>query len=308
AEAAEHARAVIERQVRQLLRLVDDLLDVSRVTAGKVVLVRGPLDLANMIASALQTLRSSGRVNRRQVAIDASPAWVDGDEARMEQVLSNLVGNALKYTAEDGRVAIRVFPEGNTVVLEVADNRIGIPPQLLPKIFDVFVQGDRALDRAQGGLGLGLTLVKALVTMHGGTVHARSDGEGKGSIFTVRLPRASSASPPGTTVASRPPRTANRRILLIEDNEDARAMLKLLLARRGHEVHETGDGLAGIAMAGALDLDVALIDLGLPGLDGYEVARRIRAGRNGQSLRLIAVSGYGQVEDRRRAREAGFDA
>lgn len=307
AEPAEHARAVIGRQVRQLSRLVDDLLDVSRVTAGKVVLTRRPLDLANVVASALQTVQSSGRLNRRQVAVDTSPTWVNGDETRMEQVLSNLLGNALKYTRADGRIAIRVFPDGDTAVLEVADDGIGIPSYLLQKIFDAFVQGDRTLDRAQGGLGLGLTLVKALVTMHGGTVDARSVGAGNGSTFTVRLPLASSVALPSDPVTSEVSGTVRRRILLIEDNEDARAMLKLLLVRRGHEVHDTGDGLAGIAMAGALGLDIALIDVGLPGLDGYEVARRIRAGKNGQSLRLIALTGYGQVEDRRRAFEAGFD-
>lgn len=306
-EPAEQARAVIDRQARQLSHLVDDLLDVSRVTAGKVVLARRSLDLAKVVAGAVQTLHASGRLDRRQVAVDASPTWVDGDEGRMEQVLLNLLGNAIKYTPADGRIAVRVFSDGSTAVLEVADDGIGIPPDLLPKIFDVFVQGDRPLDRAQGGLGLGLTLVRALATMHGGAVDARSEGAGKGSIFTVRLPCVTPV-PRNEPVDSKPSGTVRHRILLIEDNEDARAMLKLLLMRRGHEVHDTGDALTGVAMAGALEFDVALIDLGLPGLDGYEAARRIRAGRNGQSLRLIALTGYGQVEDRRRALEAGFDA
>ena len=307
-EPAERARAVIVRQVRQLSHLVDDLLDVSRVTAGKVLLVRRPLDLAGLVANTITTWRSLGRLDRHRVSVDAAPAWVDADESRVEQVLSNLVGNALKYTPAQGRVVIRVFPERENAVLEVEDTGIGIPPNLLPKVFDLFVQGDRSLDRAEGGLGLGLTLVKTLVRMHGGMVEARSDGSGKGSIFTVRLPAVPSGRRSREPDRLRSSVGAHRRVLLIEDNADSREMLKVWLTRAGHEVHDTADGAAGVDMARTLAPDVALIDVGLPELDGYEVARRIRAVEGGKGIQLIAITGYGQAEDARRALDAGFRA
>lgn len=197
-EHAENARAVIGRQVQHLSRLVDDLLDVSRVTTGKLVLTRRPLDLAELVSNAMNTWRLSGRFERHKVTADVSPAWLDADETRMEQILSNLVGNALKYTPAGGHVAIRVAPDDEAAVLEVADTGMGIPSNLIHKIFDLFMQDDRALHRSEGGLGVGLTLVKALVEIHGGTVEARSDGPGKGSVFIVRLPRGrAGASPRG---------------------------------------------------------------------------------------------------------------
>jgi CheY-like chemotaxis protein len=213
----------------------------------------------------------------------------------------------LKYTPAGGRVTIRVAEEDGQAVLEISDTGAGLPSALLGRIFDLFVQGERALDRAQGGLGIGLTIVKALVVLHGGTVTVRSEGPGHGSVFTVHLP---SSSRPGE--ARRPalpsaPASARRRILIIEDNEDARVMLRTQLALDGHDIHEAADGYAGIDKATAVVPDVVLVDVGLPGLDGYEVARRIRAERNGQAVRLVAITGYGQPEDRSRALEAGFD-
>jgi CheY-like chemotaxis protein len=225
----------------------------------------------------------------------------------MEQVVTNLLGNALKYTAPGGRMSVRVAPEDGTAVLEVADTGVGIPPGLIDKVFDLFVQGDRALDRAQGGLGIGLTLVKALVVQHRGTVTARSDGGGKGSVFTVRLPRLTAPVGGRAETASAAP-AARWRILVIEDNDDGREMLRLALTVAGHEVHEAPDGRIGVELAARVAPDVALIDIGLPDLDGYEVARRIRARTGGESIVLVAVTGYGQNEDRRRALDAGFDA
>jgi CheY-like chemotaxis protein/anti-sigma regulatory factor (Ser/Thr protein kinase) len=234
--------------------------------------------------------------------------WIHADETRMEQVVQNLVGNALKYTRAGGRIHVRVAADGDEAVLEVVDTGIGIPPELLASIFDPFVQGDQDPDRAQGGLGLGLTLVKALTELHGGTVRAESPGPGKGSVFTVRLPRiAAPKPPPGRTAVSGGPR-ARRRILVIEDNADAREMLRMLLTLAGHEVHEAADGPAGLVVARTVGPDVALIDVGLPALDGYEVARRLRAAEEGKAMRLIAITGYGQADDRQRARQAGFDA
>jgi signal transduction histidine kinase len=307
-DAAERARAVIGRQVRHLSRLVDDLLDVSRVTTGKIALDREPVDLADLVMNVLSTHRASGRLDQHRVSADVSSAWVNADETRVEQIVSNLLGNALKYTPAGGSVGVRVEAQDDQAVLEVADTGVGIPPELIGNVFDLFVQGERAPDRVQGGLGLGLTLVRALVSMHGGTVEARSAGAGKGAVFTVRLPRIAAPTPPAPAGAPRPRAAVRRRVLVIEDNEDARLMLRTMLELAGHEVHESADGPSGVAMAAAVAPDIALIDVGLPGLDGYEVARRIRAGRHGPSMRLIAVTGYGQAEDRRRALDAGFDA
>ncbi len=305
---AARARAVIGRQVQHLSRLVDDLLDVSRVTTGKVRLSLQPLDLSQLVTTTMASWRSAGRFDRHRVSDDAAgPVWVEADETRMEQVLGNLVGNALKYTPAGGEVRVRVTRDGAAAVLEVADTGPGIPPDLLGKVFEPFVQGDRGLDRTQGGLGIGLTLVKALAGLHGGTAEARSAGAG--STFVVRLPAA--AAPPTTAPpapASPPAADPRRRVLVVEDNDDAREMLRVLLTLAGHSVHEAGDGRTGIAVAAETGPEVALIDVGLPGLDGYEVARRIRATPGGASMRLIAITGYGQSDDRRRALDAGFDA
>jgi CheY-like chemotaxis protein len=253
--------------------------------------------------------RAGGRFSRHQVSADVSSMWVDGDETRIEQVLENLVGNALKYTPPGGSVTVRLTRAGDAAVLEVSDTGAGIPTNLGDKIFGLFVQGERALDRAQGGLGIGLTLVKALVELQGGTVEARSEGPGRGSVFAVRLPLVPTpAADARRTLELSAPVPVPRRILLIEDNEDAREMLRVQLTVAGHDVHEASEGLTGVDLAASLAPDVALVDVGLPGIDGYEVARRIRAGKGGKSIILIAFTGYGQAEDRLRALEAGFDA
>ncbi len=307
-ETMERARAVIGQQVQRLSRLVDDLLDVSRVTTGKVRLTRQPLDLAELVASAVTTWREAGRFHRHHVSVDVSPAWIEADATRIEQILDNLIGNSLKYTPAEGRVTVRVEQDGKDAVLEVADSGTGIPLTLIDKVFDLFVQGDRAADRAQGGLGIGLTLVKALTTLHGGTVIASSDGIRKGSVFTVRLPSIAAPAKPRHAAPVAAPPVPHCRILIVEDNDDAREMLRIALSLAGHTVYEAADGRTGIGMAAEVAPDVALIDIGLPGLDGYEVARRIRGSANGKSIRLIAITGYGQAEDQQRALDAGFDA
>jgi CheY-like chemotaxis protein len=305
---AQRARTVIGRQVQHLARLVDDLLDVSRVTTGKVRLNRESLDLGDLVANAMTAWREAGRFQRHEVALDVSPVWINADETRVEQILTNLVGNALKYTPAGGQVTVRVTKNREHAVLEVADTGIGIPPGLIGRIFDLFVQGDRLLDRAQGGLGLGLTLVKALVALHGGAVDVKSAGANDGTVFTVRFPSVSAPVASRPVVTSSPHAIPGRRILIVEDNEDAREMLRLMLTLAGHDVHESGDGLTAVALAATLAPDVALVDVGLPGIDGYEVARRLRAGHGGERMLLVATTGYGQAEDRERALDAGFDA
>jgi len=233
--------------------------------------------------------------------------WVDVDETRIEQILDNLLGNALKYTAAGGRIAVRVREDGATAVLEVSDTGAGIPPGFRDRIFELFAQGDRPLDRAQGGLGIGLTLVKALVGLHGGVVEAASEGPGRGSVFTIRLPRIVAPLETEPIAAPASAAAASRRIVIIEDNDDAREVLRLQLTLQGHEVHEAAEGHAGVDLAAAVDPDVVLVDVGLPGLDGYAVARRIRATNPVKSPFLVALTGYGQPQDQVRALDAGFD-
>jgi CheY-like chemotaxis protein/two-component sensor histidine kinase len=287
---------------------VDDLLDVSRLVAGKVRLTRRPLDLAQAVRDAVEGLRTRGTLDRHRVTVGGPSVWVDGDETRVEQIVTNLVGNATKFTPPGGEVRVTIAREDSQAVLEVRDTGVGIGTETLATIFDLFAQGERTLDRAQGGLGIGLTLVRRLVELHGGSVEAASAGPGRGSVFTVRLP---TVAPLASTVpappAARKRLDSPRRILVVEDNADAREMLCVVLAHEGHDVHEAADGPTGLDAAAACRPDVALIDVGLPGLDGYEVARRIRAGATGETPYLIAITGYGQPEDRRRAREAGFD-
>jgi CheY-like chemotaxis protein len=277
------------------------------VTSGKVLLVREPTELAALAVSTIANWRASGRLARHRVSPETSPVWVDADPTRLDQVLGNLLANALKYTPGGGAIAVRVRSEDDSALLEVEDTGAGIPPELLGKIFDLFVQGERTLERSQGGLGIGLTLARALVELHGGTIEARSAGAGRGAIFTVRLPRIPEPARPVPSAAMSSAVQAPRRVLIIEDNGDARDMLRAQLELEGHEVHAAADGPAGVAAAAAARPDVVLIDVGLPGFDGYEVARRIRATAWGKSMRLVALTGYGQTDDRRQALEAGCD-
>ncbi|MFL6195503.1 MAG: ATP-binding protein [Thermoanaerobaculia bacterium] len=296
---------IITRQSRHLARLLDDLLDVSRVTAGKITLRRSPVDLADVVERCRRTLEAGGRAGRHPIEVHAEAAWVDGDATRLEQVITNLLENAVKYTPDGKAIRLRLAPEGNEAVLSLRDEGIGIAPDMLPRVFDLFVQGDRDLDRSEGGMGLGLTLVRQLVEMHGGRVTARSEGVGKGSEFQVRLPLV--RGPEAVDLPREAARRTARRILVIEDHEDAREALCTLLELDGHEVEAAEDGRGGLERVDAFQPDLILLDIGLPGLDGYEVARALARHPGRNRMRVVALTGYGQDSDRRRAEEAGFD-
>jgi len=309
AQGGEHTRAVavITRQTRHLTRLVDDLLDVSRVTHGAILLSTRPLDLGEVVARTVETVGGALGDRGRRVVVNTESVWVDGDETRIEQITSNLVTNALKYTPAGGRVVVSVVRQDGTAVLRVEDDGIGISADLLPHVFDLFVQQPRSRDRARGGLGIGLTLVRHLVELHGGAVEATSGGAGKGATFTVRL--RAIPPPPSSTPGAAAPAVARATCSLVvaEDNTDAREMLQVLLSRAGHDVHEADSGPTAVERIVSVRPEVALIDLDLPDFDGYEVTRRVRARPELAGTRLVALTGYGQTRDRQRALEAGFD-
>jgi len=308
-ETMRHVVAIIGRQTGHLGRLVDDLLDVARVTSGKIALQRRPVELRALAGRCLDALAQAGRTERHTVTIEGEPVHVEGDAARLEQVLNNLVDNALKYTPGSGRVTITTERVGETAVLRVRDTGQGIRTDLLAHVFDLFVQESQSLDRSRGGLGLGLALVKRLVELHGGSVAVWSAGPGQGSEFTVRLPAAAApvGEGAGAGAGATPVAARSRRVLVVEDSADARQSLCLLLELAGHEVEACEDGPSGLARLRAFRPDVALIDLGLPGMDGYALAREARGRPETRAIRLVAVTGYGQAEDRRRALAAGFD-
>ena len=300
------ARTIIQRQSKHLSRIVDDLLDLSRAMSGKILLARQATDLSNLVAGCLETFRATGRTTGYRIGVDLAPGWVDGDPTRLEQIVSNLLDNALKYTPSGGDIDIALARVGDEVVLSVRDSGVGISPDLLPQVFDVFVQGAISIDRSQGGLGIGLSLVRRLVELHGGSVAADSAGVGQGSSFTICLP---CAEPVITSLPSLnlPLDTGKPSVLLIEDNDDGREMMATMLAAHGFPVYQAADGLQGVSQAATILPDAALVDIGLPGIDGYEVARRLRADPATSAIRLIALTGYGLLEDQRRVLEAGFD-
>ncbi|MCC6532575.1 MAG: response regulator [Burkholderiales bacterium] len=302
-----HARDVITRQTQHLSRVVDDLLDLSRVMTGKVVLEFAPIDLAEVAAHCLDSMRAAGRVGAHQVRFTAEPVWVNADATRLEQIIVNLLSNALKYTPQDGRVEMHVEAQAEAALLRVLDSGLGIPKHLLPHVFDIFVQGEQSLDRAKGGLGIGLALVQRLVQLHGGSVTAESPGDARGSIFTVRLPRVAIPARNSDAIPRADAHGRKLRVLVVDDHEDSRTMLRLLLEQTGHEAIEAVDGIDGVQLALSRRPDAAIIDIGLPGINGYEVARRLRALPTAANTGLIALTGYGQDEDRYRALEAGFD-
>jgi signal transduction histidine kinase/CheY-like chemotaxis protein len=320
-EVEARQRDVIERQTHHLVRMVDDLLDVSRVTRGKISLQRQEVSLESVVQRCLTELGMGRLAEAHELALtlQTEPVRVEGDPVRLEQVICNLLHNAIKYTPRGGSVSVSVAREGDEAVIRVRDTGLGISPDMLGKIFEPFTQVESSRKRSEGGLGLGLPLVRSLVQLHGGTVEARSAGPGRGSEFTVHLPaldaalqedRAApdadlpAASPPPRDI--RPP--AGLRVLVVEDNRDGRESLRDLLELWGHEVELAENGPQGVELALAMQPDVALIDIGLPGLDGNEVAQRVRAALDGDRTALIAMTGYGQPEDRRRALQAGFDA
>jgi PAS domain S-box-containing protein len=306
------ARGVIDRQVAHMARLVDDLLDVSRITRGKVTLHRERLDLAHLarLAAANHRQGFADAGVSLAVSIPEGPLWVSGDATRLTQVIDNLLGNARKFSDRGGTVTLDVSADGGgCAVVRVRDTGIGIEPAMLPRLFEVFSQADRSLDRSRGGLGLGLAIVKGLVELHRGRIAAASDGSGRGSEFTVTLPLE-----PAPAVAAEPPaadgaaQTGRLRVLVIEDNRDAADSLKVLLEALGHEAAVAYTGREGVEAARRERPDVVVCDIGLPGMDGFEVARALRRCSDTAGARLIAVTGYGQDGDRERALAAGFDS
>jgi signal transduction histidine kinase/ActR/RegA family two-component response regulator len=302
---AERAREIILRQSVQLARLLDDLLEVGRVVSGKIVLCRAPIDLLEVTRSAVQTLEAAGRCADHEVAVEGCSVWVDADATRLEQIVSNVLVNSVKYTPKGGHVQLSVAATDGQATLRVQDDGDGIDAELLPRVFDLFAQGERALSRSQGGLGIGLTLVKRLAVLHGGNIVAESEGEGRGSTFTLSLP---ACSPPAEAPAQRAAPATKRPlcVLVVEDNIDARDMLGELLRRLGHTVVLAGSGPEGVERAMDSAPDLALVDLGLPGFDGLEVARRICA-QCPKPPKLVALTGYSALNDESRATEAGFD-
>ncbi len=295
----QRAGGMIERQVKHMARLIDDLLEVTRFTRGKVHLRRERVDLGVIAGSAADALRPRMRDRGLQFVVTVEPAWVEADPARLDQVISNLLDNAAKYTDPGGRVELSAARDGNWAVLRVCDTGMGIAPEVLPRVFDLFAQADKSLDRERGGLGVGLTLVKGLVALHGGTIEVHSAGPGRGAEFVIRLP----AAPPGPQPAS----AGGLRILVVDDNVDAATSLAALLGMFGHTVETAHDGARAVEAARTGAFDVLLLDIGLPGMDGYEAALRVRSIPGVKRPLIIAVSGYGFDHDRSRAREAGFD-
>lgn len=307
----EHARTVACRQIDLLTRLVDDLLDVSRITRGKIQLRLERVELATIVARAVEAAQPTVDHHRHRlsVSLPAYPLWLEADATRLTQVLSNLLQNATKYTEPGGSIHLSVERIGDEAFVRIRDTGVGIARDLLERIFEPFTQADRSLDRSLGGLGLGLALVRSLVELHGGTVRACSEGPGKGSEFVVRLPVQ---APPedgahGPTAAPRGATARARRILIVDDNADAADSLRWLLELTGHAVWTAHNGHAALEAAAVLSPELVLLDIGLPGLNGYEVARHLRSQPAGRDMVLVALTGYGQDEDRRRAHEAGFD-
>jgi PAS domain S-box-containing protein len=307
-EMASRAREVIQRQTEHLTRLVDDLLDVTRISRGKIELHRERLDARELVRRACDDHGTLFHGRRLRLCVETSdPAWIDADETRIAQVVGNLLQNAAKFGQEGGVVTVGVGLKGGWAEIRVRDDGVGIAPDLMQRLFEPFVQADRGLARTKGGLGLGLALVKGLVEMHGGSVHVRSEGADRGAEFVVRLPGAPAPEEPAAALAS-PAAARPVEVLVIEDNVDAAHSIADVLELEGHRVHVATDGRTGIAKARQLEAEVILCDIGLPDMSGYEVARAIRAHGGRRAARLIALSGYAQPEDVRRARDAGFDA
>jgi signal transduction histidine kinase/DNA-binding response OmpR family regulator len=304
------ARDVVERQVTHLAQLVDDLLDVSRITQGKISLKKEPIELAKVIHQSVETARSVVDAKRHHLAVNvpSTPIWVHGDFARLAQVIGNLLNNGAKYTGEGGRIELTLTAERGEAVITVRDNGIGIESALLPHVFELFTQGERSLDRSQGGLGVGLTVVQRLVELHQGRVEVTSEGSGKGSLFRIVLPCISEVSVPQQPQAAQAAAafTGGRRVLVVDDNIDAAESIAVFLRLEGHEVRTVSDGPQAVAISQVFAPQVAVVDIGLPGMNGYEVARRLKKTSSGGPTLLIALTGYGQKEDRARSQDAGF--
>lgn len=305
------AAGMMRRQVAHMVRLVDDLLDVSRISRGNIEMQMGVVDLATVVHQAIETcqpaLQAGGQ--KMRVQMPSRPIYIEADAFRMAQVLSNLIGNAIKYSPTAATIGVTSAIEGKSAVITVRDQGVGIPPEMLQRIFDIFTQVDVSLHRAQGGLGIGLTLVRTIVELHGGAVEARSDGIGRGSTFIVRLPvPAEHAAIPSSVNGAEHSPAVSRRILIVDDNRDAAISLSLLLSLMGNATLTAFDGFEAVEVAATNDLDVILLDIGLPKMNGYECCRAIRAQQRTRPVLIIALTGWGQEEDRRKSREAGFDA
>jgi signal transduction histidine kinase/CheY-like chemotaxis protein len=299
-------RAIIARQTRHLKKLVDDLLDIGRVTSGKIELQVAPVDFADIVEHCVASVRAGIEARRLHVEVhnETENAWVSGDAVRLEQIVNNILSNAIKYTPPEGWINVLLERDDGEVVLRVRDSGKGIPPEMLTRIFDLFMQEDVTLDRSEGGMGIGLTLVRKLTELHGGSVRAYSRGRGSGSEFVIRLPLGAAGAP-----AEAPRRQASstpRHIVVVEDNADIRDLLRIKLNHLGHRVECAEDGVKGLQAVLSARPDIALVDIGLPGLDGYDLARRVRE-ELGNDVYLVALTGYGQADDRQRALEAGFD-
>lgn len=308
------AREVIARQTEQLTRIVDDLLEVSRITRGKIRLAPREVDLAEVVDRAVESVRhlTAARDQALRVELPSTPLRLRADPVRLGQVLSNLLHNAAKYTPPGGHIDLVAERAGHEALVRIRDDGVGIPRALLDRVFDLFVQADRTLDRSEGGLGIGLTLARRLVEMHGGQIQATSEGPGRGSEFVVRLPLLAAGEAVAEPLApaapdAAAPQNGARRVLVVDDNADAADLLCDLLRQHGHQVRVARDGLSALAEVGSFHPDVLLLDIGLPGLDGYEVAARVRGQNDRAQPLLVAVTGYGQASDRRRSLEAGFD-
>jgi PAS domain S-box-containing protein len=301
---------VIDRQVQHLLRLVDDLLDISRIARGKLLLKKERIELGEVVRRAIEMASPLLEQRRHQVTVEVAGAGlpVNADVVRLAQAVNNLITNAAKYTSEGGHLSIRAHREGEELELAVTDDGVGLSAELLPHVFDLFVQAPRAADRAAGGLGVGLTLVRSLVQLHGGSVSAHSEGLGRGSTFIVRLPAASvpAHAPPPPPLAHPEGPGVRRRVLVVDDNVDAAMLLGEVLESLGHQVRLAHDGPQALATLASFTPDLAILDLGLPVMDGYELAARMRE-RLGRGCRLVALTGYGQERDRAATRAAGFD-
>ncbi len=301
--------AAMRRQTQLLIRLVDDLLDTARVTQGRIDLHCTPVDLSPLVSTVCDGMRERVFAERRQrllISVPGDQILVHGDPVRLEQIITNLLDNASKYSDAGTEVSVSLVSHGGEAELAIRDHGVGIEPAVLPEIFELFTQGTTSIDRSRGGLGIGLTLVKALVELHGGRITATSEGTGHGTEVRVRIPRAATQSVVVPAAVITPESPARVKIVVIDDNEDGRFMLRSLCELQGHEVVEAADGLEGVARTMEMHPDIAFVDIGLPGIDGYEVARRVRA-HDGRAPYLVALSGYGSREHREAAFAAGFD-
>jgi signal transduction histidine kinase len=304
------ATDMIERQVGHLVRLVDDLLDMARISRGRITLRKEHLELERVITHGLEPVRPliESRRQTLDVSLPSAPVWVSGDFVRLGQVVTNLVNNASKYTPQGGHIAVQATAERGHALIVVRDTGVGIEPQLLPRIFELFVQGQRSLDRSEGGMGIGLALARQLIELHQGAIEAYSEGSGKGAVFTVSLPCINSVAnidiTPSVPVTLS---TAGRRILVVDDNADAAQSIALLLQLSGHDTRVVTESVQVIGACAEYSPQVVILDIGLPTIDGYQLARELRRQPGGAEVALIALTGYGQKNDRERARDAGFD-